>query len=80
MRRLFSGIATVTAAILVMALLSGVPKPAIGAPLRTFYVATTGDDTANGSSATPWKTLQRAARRVTSAPPTKLTSTAPVTS
>ncbi|THJ19694.1 MAG: hypothetical protein CAF45_015645, partial [Nitrospira sp. CG24E] len=36
----------------------------MGAPLRTFYVATTGDDTANGSSATPWKTLQRASRDV----------------
>ena len=39
-------------------------KPAMSAPLRTFYVATTGDDTANGSSTTPWKTLQRAARDV----------------
>ncbi|NOT22796.1 MAG: hypothetical protein HOP22_08720 [Nitrospiraceae bacterium] len=64
MRRLFSGIAVVTASIMVVALLSGVPESAMGAPLRTFYVATTGDDTANGSSATPWKTLQRATRDV----------------
>jgi len=38
--------------------------PAESAPLRTFYVATTGDDTAAGSAASPWRTLQRAARDV----------------
>jgi Protein of unknown function (DUF1565) len=31
------------------------------APLRTLYVATSGNDGADGSSATPWRTLQRAA-------------------
>jgi hypothetical protein len=31
------------------------------APLRTFYVATTGNDAADGSAAAPWRTLQRAA-------------------
>jgi hypothetical protein len=35
-----------------------------GAALRTFYVATTGDDSASGSVAAPWKTLQRAAQNV----------------
>ncbi len=44
------------------ALFDGLPASAEAAPLRTFYVAPTGDDTANGSSATPWKTLQRAAQ------------------
>jgi hypothetical protein len=34
------------------------------APLRTLYVATTGDDSADGSLATPWRTLQRAANLV----------------
>ena len=63
MRRLFSGIAVVTAVFL-MALLCSALEPAMGAPLRTFYVAEAGDDTANGSSATPWETLQRAARDV----------------
>jgi hypothetical protein len=65
MRRLFSGIAAVTSSIiLVVALLIALLEPAMGAPLRTFYVAPAGDDTANGSSTTPWKTLQRAARDV----------------
>jgi CARDB/Right handed beta helix region len=31
------------------------------APLRTLHVATSGNDSADGSSATPWRTLQRAA-------------------
>jgi CARDB protein/parallel beta helix pectate lyase-like protein len=34
------------------------------APLRTLYVATTGNDAADGSLATPWRTLQRAANLV----------------
>ncbi len=32
---------------------------------RTYYVATTGNDSAAGSTTSPWKTLQRAANRVT---------------
>jgi len=63
MRRLFSGIAVV-AAFIVLPLLCWFLQPAMSAPLRTFYVTTSGDDTANGSAATPWKTLQRAARDV----------------
>jgi hypothetical protein len=35
-----------------------------GAPLRTFYVATDGDDTNDGSAARPWRTLQRAAQGI----------------
>jgi len=31
------------------------------APLRTLYVATTGNDAADGSAGAPWRTLQRAA-------------------
>ncbi len=31
------------------------------APLRTLHVATTGNDGADGSAATPWRTMQRAA-------------------
>jgi len=34
------------------------------APLRTLYVATTGNDGADGALATPWRTLQRAANLV----------------
>jgi Right handed beta helix region len=34
------------------------------APLRTLYVATTGNDSFDGSLATPWRTLQRAANLV----------------
>ena len=34
------------------------------APIRTFYVATNGDDTADGSTTRPWRTLQRAAQNV----------------
>jgi hypothetical protein len=34
------------------------------APLRTLYVATTGNDAADGSLAAPWRTLQRAANLV----------------
>jgi hypothetical protein len=34
------------------------------APLRTFYVATTGSDAAAGSAAAPWRTLQHAADAV----------------
>jgi hypothetical protein len=39
-------------------------EPAMSAPLRSFYVATTGDDSANGSAAAPWRTLQRASQNV----------------
>jgi hypothetical protein len=39
----------------------GAAGTAEAAPLRTLYVATTGNDSADGSSATPWLTLQRAA-------------------
>ena len=35
-----------------------------GATLRTFYVAPTGSDAAVGSSASPWRTLQKAANTV----------------
>ena len=31
---------------------------------KTYYVATTGSDTAAGTSAAPWKTLQKAANAV----------------
>jgi Right handed beta helix region len=34
------------------------------APIRTFYVAANGDDTADGSTTRPWRTLQRAAQDV----------------
>jgi Protein of unknown function (DUF1565) len=34
------------------------------APLRTLYVATTGNDSADGSAAAPWRTQQRAANLV----------------
>jgi hypothetical protein len=34
------------------------------APLRTFYVSTTGNDSFDGSPAAPWHTLQRAANLV----------------
>ncbi len=34
------------------------------APLRTLYVATTGNDGADGALTTPWRTLQRAANLV----------------
>ena len=34
------------------------------APLRTLYVATTGNDSPDGSLATPWRTLQRAANLI----------------
>jgi hypothetical protein len=37
------------------------PGAAEAAPLRTLYVATTGNDSADGSSPTPWRTLQHAA-------------------
>jgi len=47
-----------------LTLLCCLTEPTMSAPLRTFYVATTGDDTANGSVATPWRTLQRAAQNV----------------
>src|SRR5882672_7483675 len=40
------------------------PLLARGATLRTFYVAPTGSDTAPGSSASPWRTLQKAANTV----------------
>ncbi|HEY7533079.1 MAG TPA: right-handed parallel beta-helix repeat-containing protein, partial [Nitrospiraceae bacterium] len=39
-------------------------SPAWGAALRTFFVAPTGDDSADGSSGRPWLTLQRAAQNV----------------
>jgi hypothetical protein len=42
-------------------ILLGAAGAATGAPLRTFHVATTGNDSADGSAATPWLTLQRAA-------------------
>jgi hypothetical protein len=34
------------------------------AQIRTFYVATNGDDTADGTTTRPWRTLQRAAQGV----------------
>ena len=40
------------------------PLLARGATLRTFYVAPTGSDAAVGSSASPWRTLQKAANTV----------------
>jgi hypothetical protein len=38
--------------------------PAAAAPLRTFYVDPAGNDSASGSSTTPWRTLQKAANTV----------------
>jgi len=63
MRRSFSGTVAVMASV-PLTLLCCLTEPTMSAPLRTFYVATTGDDTANGSVATPWRTLQRAAQNV----------------
>jgi parallel beta-helix repeat protein len=42
----------------------GAPASPRASTLRTFYVATTGDDSANGSIGTPWKTIQRAVQNV----------------
>jgi CARDB protein/copper-binding protein NosD len=44
--------------------LLGSPLRAQAAPLRTFYVAPTGNDAGAGSSASPWRTLQKAANTV----------------
>ncbi|HEY6085825.1 MAG TPA: right-handed parallel beta-helix repeat-containing protein, partial [Nitrospira sp.] len=52
-------VATVSLSLLILQ-----PEAANAASLRTFYVATTGDDAAGGSAAAPWKTLQRAAQNV----------------
>jgi len=40
------------------------PPPAAGAPLRTFHVDVSGNDAADGSALSPWRTLQRAATAV----------------
>ena len=63
MRRSFPETVAVLASVL-LTLLCSLTEPAMCAPLRTFYVATTGDDTADGSVAAPWRTLQRAAQNV----------------
>jgi hypothetical protein len=49
--------------ILTIAVFGAVPSPAAGA-LRTFYVDPAGSDTAPGTSAAPWRTLQHAADTV----------------
>ena len=49
------------AAVLAIGLVSG---PAGAAPLRTFYVDPTGNDSAAGSITQPWRTLQKAANTV----------------
>ena len=41
-----------------------VGSPAGAAPLRTFYVDPTGNDSAAGSATQPWRTLQKAANTV----------------
>jgi hypothetical protein len=46
------------------AVLLGMTSFIWAAPIRTFHVATNGDDTAVGSSSRPWRTLQRAAQGV----------------
>ena len=51
-------------ALLVGFVLLAAASGADAAPLRTLYVATTGNDAADGSLATPWRTLQRAANLV----------------
>jgi hypothetical protein len=48
-------------AVLAIAVVSG---PAGAAPLRTFYVDPTGNDSAPGSDTQPWRTLQKAANAV----------------
>ena len=40
------------------------PAPAAAAPLRTFEVDPAGNDSAAGSSTSPWRTLQKAANTV----------------
>ena len=40
---------------------------AAAAPLRTFYVDPAGNDSAAGSSTSPWRTLQKAAPGATRA-------------
>ena len=52
------------AALLVALVFLAAPGGADAAPLRTLHVATTGNDSADGSLATPWRTLQRAANLV----------------
>jgi hypothetical protein len=47
-----------------LTLLCSLTEPVMSTPLHTFYVATIGDDTANGSVTAPWRTLQRAAQAV----------------
>ena len=49
---------------LVVIAFCGTPALATAATLRTFYVAPTGNDAANGSAASPWRTLQKAATTV----------------
>ena len=51
-------------ALLVALVFLAAPGGADAAPLRTLHVATTGNDSADGSLATPWRTLQRAANLV----------------
>src|SRR5262245_29164203 len=52
---------TVTIALVVLVLTAGAAQ---AAPLRTLYVAPTGNDAADGGAITPWRTLQRAATMV----------------
>ena len=44
--------------------LLGMTDLAWAAPIRTLYVATNGDDTAEGTTTRPWRTLQHAAQDV----------------
>jgi hypothetical protein len=44
--------------------MTGFPTLIWAAPIRTFYVATNGDDAADGTTTRPWRTLQRAAQDV----------------
>jgi parallel beta-helix repeat protein len=51
-------------ATLLLTVLLVAPTITTAAPLRTFYVSPTGSDSASGSSANPWRTLQKAANTV----------------
>lgn len=48
--------------VLLCVVLLGMTNLIWAAPIRTFYVSTNGDDTADGSTTSPWRTLQRAAQ------------------
>ena len=50
--------------VLVCTILFGMTSFISAAPIRTFYVATNGDDAADGATTRPWRTLQRAAQDV----------------